>query len=215
MRDRTLIVFHSDNGGPRRAKFTGEVDMSKSTIPADNGPYRDGKGTLYEGGTRVAALVNWPGRVNAGSVVDQRIHVVDMYPTLAKLAGALPAKEKPLDGIDVWPAIGEGRPSPREEVVYAIEPFRAALSKGDWKLVWYPTLPSRIELFNLGENRSEKVDLSEKNPQKVAELKQRIEILSREAVTPLILTEALGAVKPALFGSVSFPEEEKELEMQP
>jgi arylsulfatase A-like enzyme len=59
MRESTLIVFHSDNGGPRSAKFTGEVDMSKSTIPADNGPWRDGKGTLYEGGTRVVGLANW------------------------------------------------------------------------------------------------------------------------------------------------------------
>lgn len=55
MRGNTLIVFQSDNGGPRSAQFTGEIDMSKSTIPADNGPYRDGKGTLYEGGTRVVA----------------------------------------------------------------------------------------------------------------------------------------------------------------
>ena len=52
MHENTLVVFQSDNGGPRSAKFTGEVDMSKSTILADNGPYRDGKGTLYEGGTR-------------------------------------------------------------------------------------------------------------------------------------------------------------------
>ena len=51
MRDNTLIIFQSDNGGPRSAQFTGEIDMSKSTIPADNGPYRDGKATLYEGGT--------------------------------------------------------------------------------------------------------------------------------------------------------------------
>jgi arylsulfatase A-like enzyme len=61
MRESTLIVFQSDNGGPRSAKFTGEVDMSKSTIPADNGPYREGKGTLYEGGNRVVALANWRG----------------------------------------------------------------------------------------------------------------------------------------------------------
>ena len=62
LRDRTLIVFQSDNGGPRDARFTGEIDMSKSTIPADNGPWRDGKGSLYEGGVRVVALANWPGR---------------------------------------------------------------------------------------------------------------------------------------------------------
>jgi len=70
LRDNTLIVFQSDNGGPRDARFTGEIDMSNSKIPADNGPWRDGKGSLYEGGVRVVALANWPGRIPAGTVVD-------------------------------------------------------------------------------------------------------------------------------------------------
>jgi arylsulfatase A-like enzyme len=216
MRDDTLIVFQSDNGGPRSARFTGEVDMSKSTIPADNGPYRDGKATLYEGGTRVVALANWPGRIPAGSVVDQPVHVVDMYPTLAKLAGATPGKDdKPLDGVDVWPTVSEGKPTPRDEVVYDVEPFRAALRKGSWQLVWQATLPSRIELFDLAGDPAEKTNVAGENPQKVAELQQRIEALAREAVPPLILGEALGAVKPALFGSVALPGDEKELEKQP
>src|SRR5215510_9801181 len=88
IRDNTLILFQSDNGGPRSAKFTGEVDMSKGTIPAINDPYRDGKGMLYEGGTRVVALANWPGHIRPGTVVDEAIHIVDMYPTIANLAGA-------------------------------------------------------------------------------------------------------------------------------
>lgn len=215
MRENTLVVFQSDNGGPRSAKFTGEVDMSKSTIPADNGPYRDGKGTLYEGGTRVVALANWPRRIQPGSTVEQPIHMVDMYPTLARLAGAPLGKNKPLDGMDVWPTISEGKPSPREEVVYDIEPFRAAVRKGDWKLVWQATVPSQVELFNLAEDPAEKTDLADKNPQKVAELQQRIEALAREAVPPLILREALGVVKPLLFGSVALPGEERAFERQP
>jgi len=148
MRDNTLIVFQSDNGGPRSAKVTGEVDMSKSTIPADNGPYRDGKAFLYEGGTRVVALANWPGHIKPGTIVNTPIHMVDMYPTLAALAGASFAKAKPLDGVNVWSAIAEGKPSPRTEVVYDIEPFRAAVRQGDWKLVWQVTVPSKVELFN-------------------------------------------------------------------
>lgn len=215
MRDNTLIVFESDNGGPRSAKFTGEVDMSKSTIPADNGPYRDGKGTLYEGGTRVVALANWPGRIKPGSVVDQPIHIVDMYPTLARLAGTRLGKNKPLDGMDVWPTLGEGKPSPRQEVVYDIEPFRAAVRKGDWKLVWQATLPSQVELFNLAQDPGETTSLADRNRQKVAELQQRVETLAREAVPPLLLTEALGVVKPVLFGAVAFPGEEAVLEQQP
>ena len=67
MRANTLIVFQSDNGGTRNPMFAGELDMSKIKIPVDNGPYRDGKGSLYEGSTRVVALANWPGHIRAGS----------------------------------------------------------------------------------------------------------------------------------------------------
>jgi arylsulfatase A-like enzyme len=61
MRDNTIIFFQSDNGGTRNAKFAGTgFDLSKTKIPCDNSPYREGKGSLYEGGTRVVALANWP-----------------------------------------------------------------------------------------------------------------------------------------------------------
>ncbi|MGH8352797.1 MAG: arylsulfatase B [Pseudomonas sp.] len=215
MRENTLIVFQSDNGGPRSAKFTGEVDMSKSTIPADNGPYRDGKGSLYEGGTRVLALANWPGHIKPGTVVDQPLHMVDMYPTLAGLAGAAGDPEKPLDGLDVWSTLSEGQPSPRDEVVYSVEPLRAAVRKGNWKLVWQASLPSKIELFDLAQDPAEKFDLAAKNPQKVAELQQRAEALARESAPPLFLLESIGAVKNLLFGSVATPVEDKELQTQP
>lgn len=215
MRDNTLLVFQSDNGGPRSAQFTGEVDTSGGTIPADNGPYRDGKGMLYEGGTRVVALANWPGRIRPGSVVDQPIHIVDMYPTLARLAGASLAKCKPLDGLDVWPTLSEGRVSPRQEVVYDIEPFRAAVRVGDWKLVWRAVLPSKVELFNLRQDPFEKTDLAASNPEKVAELQRRIEALARDAVQPLLLPEAFGAVRHVLMSSVVLPGEERAVDALP
>jgi arylsulfatase A-like enzyme len=215
MRDKTLIVFQSDNGGPRDARFTGEIDMSKSVIPADNGPYREGKGTLYEGGTRVAALANWPGRIPGGAAIEQSMHIVDMHATILRLAGARPDPAKPLDGLDMWPTLAEGKPSPRTEVVYGIEPFRAALRQGDWKLVWQATLPAKIELFNLAQDVGEKNNLAAANAQKVAEMQERINALAEEAVAPLIFQDALSAVKPALFGSVVFPAEEKVLERQP
>ncbi len=217
MRNNTLIVFQSDNGGPRSAKFTGEVDTSKGTIPADNGPFRDGKATLYEGGTRIVALANWPGHIKPGSVLNQPIHVVDMYPTLAMLAGASPGKKnKPLDGLNIWPTLSQGKPSSRSEVVYNIEPFRAALSKGSWKIVWQVTLPPRVELFNLAQDPSETTNLADKKPEIVSDLKQRIEVLASEAVLPpLFLKEAVGAAKSVLFTSVTTPDEAEAIENQP
>jgi len=215
MLDNTLVFFQSDNGGPRSAMFTGEVDMSKSTIPADNGPYRDGKGMLYEGGTRVVALANWLGHIQPGHRTNQVIHMVDIYPTLAKIAGASLGKNKPLDGMEVWSAISTNGPSPREEMVYDIEPFRAAIRIGDWKLVWRTVLPSKVELYNLGEDPSEKTNLADQNPQKVSELKQRIEVLSKKAVPPLIMQEIKGISKRELFGSVALPGDDKKLEMEP
>jgi len=148
-------------------------------------------------------------------VVDQPIHMVDMYPTLVSLAGGSLSKSKPLDGLNVWPVIAEGKPSPRKEVVYNIGPFFAAVREGDWKLVWKTTLPSQVELFNVAQDPGEKTNLADKNPQKVAELEQRIEALARQAAQPLLLIDVLGAAKHVLSGSVATPEEEKDLELQP
>ena len=153
MLDNTLIVFQSDNGGTRDPMFAGAItDMSKVVLPADNGPYRDGKGSLYEGGTRVVALASWPGHIKPGLAVDEMIHTVDLYPTLVDLAGGRLGKSKPLDGMDVWGTISEGKPSPRTEIVYNIEPFRAAIREGDWKLIWHTLLPQKVELYNIAED---------------------------------------------------------------
>jgi len=95
MRDDTLIFFQSDNGGTRNPMFSGEVDVSSlKSLPPDNGPYREGKGTVYEGGTRVVAVANWRGHIKPGTVVDEMIHEVDLYPTLIGLAGASAAGAK-------------------------------------------------------------------------------------------------------------------------
>jgi arylsulfatase B len=192
IRENTLIIFHSDNGGTKSKHVDGEDDVSKIKIPGDNGDNGElngGKGELYEGGTRVPAFVNWPGHIKPGSVVIGMVHVVDMLPTLAKLAAGSTEKCNPLDGHDVWPAIAEGEPTGRDELVYNIEPFRAAVRQGDWKLVWNTALPSKVELFNLAEDPNEKTNLADKQPEKVKQLKGRIEQLASESVKPLF-TEA-------------------------
>ena len=202
-RDNTLILFHSDNGGTRDARLTGEGKVD--SIPCDNGTLRGGKGQLYEGGTRVPAFANWPGRIPPGTVINSPLHVVDVLPTLASLAGASTEKCLPLDGIDMSGALLRGEPPGRTEIVYNIEPFRAAIREGDWKLVWRTLLPSKVELFNLAEDPDETRDLSATNPQKVEELQARIGHLADSAQKPLFFTTASQAIAEGIFGPAPIP----------
>lgn len=167
MRENTLILFHSDNGGPTR-------------LGADNGPLRGGKGSLYEGGVRVPCVMNWPGHLESGEVKGL-MHAVDMYPTLITLAGGSIEQRLPLDGKDAWEMIAAGEASPREEILHNLTPGARALRLGDWKLV---IAQKNVELFNIAEDPYEKVNLAEQEPQRVKELQARLNELAAEAVPP-------------------------------
>jgi len=133
------------------------------------------------------------------------MHIVDWYPTLLKLAGASPDQPLPLDGMDVWPTIAQGKPSPRKEILHNLEPRRAAIRRGDWKLISKPARrrkegvhgPNRIaELFNIADDPFEKTDLASKQPAKVKELLARLEVYAKSAVPPKGLG---GGKKPPAF----------------
>jgi arylsulfatase A-like enzyme len=192
LRGNTLILFHSDNGGTHNAMFAGQMaDVSKIRIPCDNSPYRDGKGSVYEGGCRAVSFANWPGHIKA-QTVDGIIHVVDLYPTLADLAGASTAKCKPLDGVNIWDVIAENKPSPRTEVIYNVEPFRGGIRQGDWKLVWRALIPTSVELYNLAEDPYEKNDVASAHPDNVAAMQERLNELGKESAKPLALEYLAG-----------------------
>ncbi|MET0540320.1 MAG: arylsulfatase, partial [Variovorax sp.] len=211
MRDNTLIVFQSDNGGTNNPMFAGEGDMSKIKIPVDNGPYRDGKGSLYEGGTRVVALANWPGHIQPGSTVAEMIHVVDMYTTVTGLAGAPTARSKPLDGLDVWPTISEGKPSPRTEVVYNVEPYRAGIRQGDWKLIWRTPLPQSVELYDIAHDPYEKSNVAAAHADQVNALQKRANELSLQMEKSLLLQTEFDAIRERMHMPPALPGEESEL----
>jgi arylsulfatase A-like enzyme len=214
MRANTLIVFQSDNGGTRNAMFAGAIaDMSKVKIPCDNGPYREGKGSLYEGGTRVVAFASWPGYIPKGTS-NEILHVVDMYPTLAALAGAPTGKAKPLDGMDVWSTLSDGKPSPRTEVVYNVEPMRAGIRQGDWKLVWRTMLPASIELYNIKDDPSEKNDVAAQHPDQVAALQKRANELAASGVKPALLESGFKAIMQQAHAPPAFPGEELEFNQE-
>lgn len=191
MRKDAFVLFHSDNGGTRSAQFTGESKV-KGELPPDNGPYREGKGTNYEGGTRVVAVANWPGKVKQGAV-EGMMHAVDLFPTFIGLAKGKVPTAKPLDGVDVWGTISEGKPSPRTSMVYNVDPTGASLRDGDWKLVWLTMLPGSVELFDLASDPGEKTNLAEKNPDKLKALQGKARELASQMVMPFFMTDALGA----------------------
>lgn len=201
--ENTLIVFSSDNGGPNPGKVT------------SNGPLRGAKGTLFEGGTRVAAFATWPGRIPAGSTVNAPLHIVDLYPTFLKLAGAKLDQAHPLDGRDAWAAIARGGPSPHDAILLNATPRNGAIRVGDWKLIvgrpagggedGQPTPDAdtesgRVLLFNLADDPNEKNDLAAKHPEKVAELRTRYEALAAQAVPPRAAPKAPGFRSPRVWG---------------
>jgi arylsulfatase A-like enzyme len=122
--------------------------------PASNGPFRAGKGSLYEGGVRVPAFVNWPGKLMP-TMVDAPLGWWTSCRLLA-LAGGKGADDHPFDGKNIWPSLAEGKPSPHEELLINVEAIRGAIRKGDWKLVRLATLPGKTELFNLANDPGEK-----------------------------------------------------------
>ena len=183
----TLFIFSSDNGGPSPGTTT------------DNGKYRAGKGTYYEGGTRVAAFATWEGHIKPGSTITEPLHAVDWYPTLLKLTGASLEQKTVLDGKDILPVLTEGSPSPHEHLIINASASGGALRKGEWKIVVTSTqskpkakkkkaakakLGSGVELFNLKDDPYETTNLAVTHPEKAAELRALYDRYVTEAAPP-------------------------------
>ena len=185
----TLVVFSSDNGGPRPGTVT------------SNGSLRAGKTSLYEGGVRAVAFATWPDHIPAGTSINTPLHMVDWYPTLLKLAGASLKQKLPLDGLDLWPCLTRDKSSPHKEILINATPTVGALRMGDWKLVVHDTaeaigsrrranrtanafMPRSDELFNLARDAEEKNNLAGVEPRTLKKLRARYYELARQAVPP-------------------------------
>ncbi|MDP2996767.1 MAG: sulfatase-like hydrolase/transferase [Bryobacterales bacterium] len=124
--DRTLVVFTSDNG-----------PWISYGNHAGKTPYREAKGTGFDGGTRSACLMRYPGRIKAGSVSKRALCSVDLLPTIAHLAGAALPKN-PIDGRNLWDLISgkRGAVNPHEFYPFCTGPNFEGVISGDgrWKL---------------------------------------------------------------------------------
>lgn len=185
LRKNTLILFSSDNGGPGPGRQT------------MNTPLRAGKGTTYEGGVRACAFATWPGKIPGGQTITEPLHAVDWFPTLVKLTGAPTTQAHPVDGRDLWPVLTQKAKSPHDAILLAgTKPGVSALRMGDWKLLLNASeqdaeeaksgerLSGKMELYHLADDIGETKNLATERPDKLKELRARLDAFLKDAVAP-------------------------------
>ncbi len=182
-RERTLVVFTSDNGGSwaenADTKYPDDVYPS-GRLPGNNRPLRGQKGELYEGGIRVPTIVHWPGRLTAREVATP-CQITDWMPTLCNLAGSKAGAGLKWDGTDIWPAITGRGSLPARALYWAGNDFRSrAVREGDWKLIASGKPGEEtFELFDLARDPGEQADLAAQEPGRVSALKARLGEMAR------------------------------------
>lgn len=178
--DRTIVVFSSDNG-PLNGVHQGLAGTDAKFFNSSGG-LRDGKGTLYEGGIRVPAIVRWKGRIRPGAVSDRVTGFEDWLPTLLELAGLRDRTPAQGDGISFAPTL-LGQAQSERPFLYREFPGyggQQCVRVGPWKLLRRNLLPNKkrtaqglkptLELYNLTDDPQEEHDVAAAHPEIVADL---------------------------------------------
>jgi arylsulfatase A-like enzyme len=182
----TVVIFSSDNGGntrnvekapEERAKLSRrfrELDedwrkWAPNLPPTSNAPLRDGKGSLYEGGTRVPLMIRWPGQVPAGTTTDAVVHSYDYYPTLLEILGLPKPPQQTFDGISFASVLRDPAATLPQRPIFIAAQNGCSVRLGDWKLVRDYQKPA-FELYNLKDDLGETTDLMARHPEKAKEL---------------------------------------------
>lgn len=153
----TLVIFTNDNGGEWLSR---------------NYPFFQRKGSVYEGGIRVPAILRWPGRVPASTVTRQVGITMDLTATILAAAGAAVPPAARLEGVDLLPLIAKGAaPRPRT-LFWRVPPANErAVRDGDWKLV---IDNGRLMLFDVSKDPGERNELAATNTSIVRQLRAKI-----------------------------------------
>lgn len=169
--ERTVVIFNSDNGG-----YTGNYRKQQVT---DNSPLRSGKGSLYEGGTRVPLVVSWPKVTPRGAICREPVVSTDLFYTLLDAAG-VSATAQPADGVSLTPLLKNPAGHLQRDALcfhyphyYVTTAPVSAIRAGDWKLLEYYE-DQRVELYNLRDDLSEKTELAAAQPEKAQQLRDRL-----------------------------------------
>ncbi len=157
--DNTIVVFTSDNGGLSTAE----------TSPTCNAPLAEGKGWMYEGGTREPLLVRWPGQIAPGSRTEEPVTTPDFYPTFLAAAGLPAEPEQAADGVSFLPLLC-GEDFERGPIFWHYPHYSnqggrpgCSVRSGDYKLIEFFE-DGRRELYNLREDISEEHNLADALP---------------------------------------------------
>lgn len=170
--DNTIIILTSDNGG---VGFQGR----RLHRIADNGPYRAGKGFLYEGGIREPFMVYWPGVTRAGAVSDVPVSALDLMPTILQMAGA-GAPPNPHDGLDLTSFL-RGGPPPDRDTLYWHYPHYSdqggtpsgAIREDNWKLIEFFE-DNHLELYDLALDPGEQYNFAFTFADKAEDLRRKL-----------------------------------------
>lgn len=165
--NNTIVVFTSDNGG---------LSTSEGS-PTSNLPLRGGKGWVYEGGIREPWIIRYPGVTKAGSVSEEIICSIDLFPTIAAAAGI--EIDHLIDGIDLAPALNGGKLD-RQSLCWHYPHYSnqggipgGAIREGNYKL-FERYEDGRVHLYDLKNDIGEKNDLAAQKPELVQEMRERL-----------------------------------------
>ena len=154
--DDTVVVFTSDNGGLATAEGS----------PTCNAPLAEGKGWMYEGGTREPLIVRWPGVTAPDSLCRAAVTSPDFYPTLLEIAGLDPLPAQHTDGVSLVPLLTGAGKLDREAIFWHYPHYGnqggtpgCSVRSGDYKLIEFFE-DRRVELYNLREDVAEDRDLA-------------------------------------------------------
>jgi len=180
--ENTLFVFTSDNGGLATAEGS----------PTCNAPLHEGKGWMYEGGTREPLIVRWPGRVEAGSICTTPVTSTDFFPTFLEAAGLPLRPDLHNDGVSLMPILTGSGDLDREAIFWHYPHYSnqgdtpgCSIRAGEWKLIEYFE-DGRVELYNLREDIGEMDNRASSEPGTALRLKTMLDEWkdSVEAVIP-------------------------------
>jgi arylsulfatase A-like enzyme len=176
--ENTLVIFTSDNGPwhnlPDRMLQRGVERWHAGST----GLLHGSKATSWEGGFRVPGIVRWPSQIEGNRVISEIATTMDLFTTIADICGApLPADRK-IDGNNLLPLLKGEQESPTEMLFYCRGENLEAVRQGEWK--YRVTENDGVQLFNLLLDPAEMYDVSEQNPDVVAELHKEIEKFSKE-----------------------------------